>query len=120
MHAIPFMKVKEIIEKKSEEAREIKLICEVVEKKDLSADKLTIIRVKDDSGAIEIRLFGEDNERRSITGDIKRGDKLLVIGRVVELSSIIYISPKGIQKISDEWYEYYKLRQFRSRKVKSF
>lgn len=116
MSAIPIAKISEIPNYVAGSIREIKFVCEVIEKIDLDEDKLTILRVRDDTGTIDIKLFGDKDEREFIVGDISQGDKLLVIGHVVELGSEIYISPKGIRKINDEWYSYYLLRYARFKK----
>ncbi len=116
MYPLPIVKINEIPEYLDKEIRDIKLVCEVVDKIDLDEDKLTIIRVRDDTGTIDVRLFGEKRERDLIIGGIGPGDKLLVIGFIVELDSEMYISPRGIRKINDEWYDYYLLRYSRFRK----
>jgi len=116
MNAIPIVKISEISDYIKRDIREIKFVCEVTEKIILDEDKLTVIRVRDDTGLIDVKLFGDKEEREFITKDISRGDKLLIVGYVVELDSEIYISPKGIRKINDEWYDYYLLRYLRFRK----
>ncbi len=120
MPGIPIIMLNEIKDCIEQGIKEVKLICEVVEKSDYPEDKLTVIKVKDPTGIIEVKLFGEENERKLITNEIREGDKLLVIGRIVEVGTEVYISPKGIRKIDNDWYEYYLARynRYKKRRVK--
>jgi len=118
MKTIPFGKIGELEKLIKTNIKKIKLLCTVTEKKELPEHKLTILKIKDETGTTEARIFGEENERNLIIGRIKEGDTILLIGIIRKIEDETYIIPEGIKKLNQEWSEYYKLR-YKRYKTKS-
>ena len=90
--------------------RLIKLLCRVKDIIDLSEEQITIIKLEDDTGVIEARIFGDDEERKYQLNNVNIGDTVLVIGEIRKWVSDIYVKSKALKKLTVAWEMYYSIR----------
>lgn len=90
--------------------RLIKLLCRVKDIIDLSEEQITIIKLEDDTGVIEARIFGDDEERKYQLNNVNIGDTVLVIGEIRKWVSDIYVKSKALKKLTATWEMYYSIR----------
>ncbi len=90
--------------------RLIKLLCRVKDIIDLSEEQITIIKLEDDTGVIEARIFGDDEERKYQLNNVNIGDTVLVIGEIRKWVSDIYVKSKALKKLTAAWEMYYSIR----------
>lgn len=110
MKATPIVRIKDLHTNLSSEKLTVKFVSTVISIIDKPEDKLVSIMVEDDTGQIELRIFGEKRDRRRVMDYISIGDHVLVIGEVRRWGGEVYVIPKNMRKIDEAWVKYYKLR----------
>lgn len=80
----------------------VNLIGNVIMKYDNSEKRFSTLTIDDGSGAIKLKMWGDDV---SFVENTNVGDIILIIGRVREYNSEIYLTPEIVKLISDPSWE---------------